>query len=118
MFFAAVSVDLCCFSKQVRSVFLYICVVFSKYNILVRQRYRKAQMLSHFFPLDRSIVKDWYRGELSKAIELASESDLAFVMYYAPWDAESQAVRQEFDIAAQHMHKYVRILALMLCLQN
>lgn len=53
------------------------------------------------------MVKDWYRGQLSEAISQASESDLAFVMYYAPWDAESQAVRHEFMIASQHLNKNV-----------
>lgn len=52
-------------------------------------------------------MKDWYRGQLSEAINQASESDLSFVMYYAPWDAESQAVRQEFIIASQHLSRYV-----------
>lgn len=59
-----------------------------------------------FFP-PGSYVKDWYRGQLSEAISQASEGDLAFVMYYAPWDAESQAVRQEFITVSQHLHKYV-----------
>lgn len=59
-----------------------------------------------FFGVD-TVVKDWYRGQLSEAINQASESDLAFVMYYAPWDAESQAVKQEFNLVANHMQKYV-----------
>lgn len=102
-------------TSKIRFV-IYLCS-FLKVQYFSTPKISKSPNAFPFFP-SGSIVKDWYRGELSKAIELASESDLAFVMYYAPWDAESQAVRQEFDIAAQHMHKYVRILAFMLCLQN
>lgn len=68
----------------------------------------KSPIAYPFFP-PGSYVKDWYRGELSEAITQASEGDLAFVMYYAPWDAESQAVRQEFMTVSQHLHKYVSI---------
>lgn len=40
-------------------------------------------------------------------IERVTEADFSFVMYYAPWDAESQAVRQEFEIVAQYYHSQV-----------
>jgi hypothetical protein len=54
-----------------------------------------------FFPRD-SPVADFFQGELSPAFEKISESDLSFVMYYAPWDAESQSVKIEFDILASY----------------
>lgn len=63
-----------------------------------------------FFP-KTSVITDWYRGELSAAIDKARESDIAFVMFYAPWDAESQAVRQEFDLAARYMQKQITFAA-------
>lgn len=64
-----------------------------------------------FFPHD-SIVNDWYHGELSEAIDKARESDIAFVMFYAPWDAESQAVRAQFDLAARYMGNEVSFAAI------
>lgn len=58
-----------------------------------------------------SIVTDWYRGQLSLAIEHARYSDITFIMYYAPWDAESQAARQEFEEVAKYMRKQVTFAA-------
>lgn len=63
-----------------------------------------------FFPKD-SIVIDWYRGQISKAIENARTSDIVFVMYYAPWDAQSQRTRREFELAANFMQNYVTFVA-------
>ncbi|KAJ8943292.1 hypothetical protein NQ318_017310 [Aromia moschata] len=63
-----------------------------------------------FFPRD-SIITDWYRGQISKAIEQARSSDIAFVMFYAPWDAESQAARKEFEATASYMQEYVTFAA-------
>lgn len=57
------------------------------------------------------MVKDWYKGQISTAIEHARLSDITFIMYYAPWDAESQAARQEFEEAAKYMKKYVTFAA-------
>lgn len=56
-----------------------------------------------------SIVLDFYKGHLGAAIERVTDADLSFVMYYAPWDAESQAVRQEFEAVARFHHKQVII---------
>ncbi|KAJ8979979.1 hypothetical protein NQ317_013728 [Molorchus minor] len=63
-----------------------------------------------FFSKD-SIVTDWYRGEISKAIEQAKSSDIAFVMFYAPWDADSQHARKEFEETAQYMQDFVKFSA-------
>ena len=59
-----------------------------------------------FFP-KTSMVADFYHGQLSPAFERISESDVSFVMYYAPWDAESQVVRVQFKIVAQYYYKQV-----------
>jgi len=55
-----------------------------------------------FFNGKDSPIIDFYNGELNPAFEKISESDLTFAMYYAPWDAESQAVRAEFDLLASY----------------
>lgn len=49
------------------------------------------------------MVTDWYRGQISAAIEQARTAEVAFVMFYAPWDAESQAVREHFQEAAEYL---------------
>ncbi|KAL4713233.1 hypothetical protein ACJJTC_013163 [Scirpophaga incertulas] len=49
---------------------------------------------------EQSVVTDWYRGELSSALAAINNNEISFVMYYAPWDAESQFVRGEFEKSA------------------
>ena len=63
-----------------------------------------------FFPRD-SRVTDWYKGQITAAIEEARASDLAFVMFYAPWDAESQNARRELELAAKYLHEKVAFAA-------
>ncbi|KAJ4443908.1 hypothetical protein ANN_05695 [Periplaneta americana] len=46
------------------------------------------------------------------AFERVSESDVSFVMYYAPWDAESQATRAQFKTVAQYYYKQVYFAAI------
>ncbi|XP_015521160.1 thioredoxin domain-containing protein 11 [Neodiprion pinetum] len=59
-----------------------------------------------------SLVLDFYKGHLGAAIERVTDADLSFVMYYAPWDAESQAVRQEFETVARFYHKQIFFAAI------
>lgn len=63
-----------------------------------------------FFNTD--LIKDWYKGQLSNALALINKEDISFVMYYAPWDAESQYVRGEFEIAARILNDRVIIIIL------
>lgn len=59
---------------------------------------------------EHSSVIDWYRGQLSNAMASVNNAEVAFVMYYAPWDAECQYVRGEFEKAAQIMSDRVGLL--------
>jgi hypothetical protein len=59
-----------------------------------------------FFEKD-SLVSDWYGGQLSGAMVRMTEYEVSFVMYYAPWDAESQHVRREFDKVAGALFRQV-----------
>ncbi|KZC05729.1 PREDICTED: thioredoxin domain-containing protein 11 [Dufourea novaeangliae] len=59
-----------------------------------------------------SIVLDFYKGHVGAVIEMVREADFSFVMYYAPWDAESQAVRPEFEKVAQHYDTQVFFAAI------
>ncbi|KAM3964486.1 LOW QUALITY PROTEIN: thioredoxin domain-containing protein 11 [Aphomia sociella] len=64
-----------------------------------------------FFSSD-SVVKDWYRGQLSNVLSTINRADVSFVMYYAPWDAECQYVRGEFEKAALILSDYVHFSAI------
>lgn len=59
-----------------------------------------------------SVVTDWYKGELSSAINKVNNVDVSFVMYYAPWDAESQYVRGEFEKTAMVLKDRVHFAAI------
>lgn len=59
---------------------------------------------------ESSLVLDFYKGHLSSLVDRVTDSDYSFVMYYAPWDAESQALKDEFEIAARYYHSQVHIL--------
>lgn len=52
-----------------------------------------------------SLVTDFYKGQFNEAVSRAAHNDLTFVMYYAPWDAESQIVRWEFEALARLYYK-------------
>ncbi|KAJ0177223.1 hypothetical protein K1T71_007232 [Dendrolimus kikuchii] len=59
-----------------------------------------------------SVVIDWYKGQLSSALAFINLADVSFVMYYAPWDAESQYVRGEFEKAANILYNRVHFSAI------
>ncbi|CAG9786160.1 unnamed protein product [Diatraea saccharalis] len=59
-----------------------------------------------------SVVTDWYRGQLGNALSVINSVDVSFVMYYAPWDAESQYVRGEFEKAASVLSDRVHFSAI------
>ncbi|XP_034830385.1 thioredoxin domain-containing protein 11 [Maniola hyperantus] len=71
----------------------------------------KVPQAVRFFYSD-SVVTDWYRGQLSNALASIHSEDVSFVMYYAPWDAESQYVRGEFDKAANILSDRVHFAAI------
>ncbi|CAH2037453.1 unnamed protein product, partial [Iphiclides podalirius] len=59
-----------------------------------------------------SVVTDWYRGQLANALAAVNLADVSFIMYYAPWDAESQHVRSEFEKAANVLNDRVHFSAI------
>ncbi|KAL0893064.1 hypothetical protein ABMA27_014711 [Loxostege sticticalis] len=71
---------------------------------------KHPQAVRFFSP--ESAVTDWYKGQLSKALTIVNSVDVSFVMYYAPWDAESQYVRGEFEKAASVLGERVHFSAI------
>lgn len=96
-------------AKEIGLLFL---AIFFTYAALTNDppKITKTPAAFPFFPKG-SIVTDYYRGQISQAYEAARESDIAFVMFYAPWDAKSQDTRKEFDLAARYMQKLVTFTA-------
>ncbi|XP_024891528.1 thioredoxin domain-containing protein 11 isoform X1 [Temnothorax curvispinosus] len=59
-----------------------------------------------------SLILDFYKGHLDAMIERITQADFSFVMYYAPWDAESQALRHEFESVARFYHPQIFFAAI------
>lgn len=53
-----------------------------------------------FFPKG-SVVTDWPDGRLTLAQSKVALSDLSFVLFYAPWCAESQHARVSYEYVAR-----------------
>ena len=53
---------------------------------------------------------DYHFGELLPVIKLLQDEELIFVMYYAPWCAESVRVRGEFIRAAKTIGEAVSMV--------
>ncbi|CAH1956000.1 unnamed protein product [Acanthoscelides obtectus] len=92
--------------------FAIFCVIMVTLTALTKDppKISKPPAAYPFFPKG-SLVTDWFRGHVSKAIEYSRTNDIAFIMFYAPWDAESQSAKKEFEIAAKYMQDYVSFSA-------
>ncbi|XP_075231558.1 thioredoxin domain-containing protein 11 [Lycorma delicatula] len=96
-----------------REVCFVLAIIFTTYAAVLNTNSTnsKGPPPAPFFSKS-SLVTDYYSGELRKMLKKASEVELMFIMYYAPWDAESQNLRKEFEIAAEHHHKQVFFAAI------
>lgn len=53
-------------------------------------------------------MTDIYTGDVNTLTERLLASDLSLVVYYAPWDRDSQLLRWELEKAARYHHEQVR----------
>ncbi|KAL0278669.1 UNVERIFIED_CONTAM: hypothetical protein PYX00_000422 [Menopon gallinae] len=96
-----------------RELFLLLAFIFSSYAALFisSPKIGKPPSPTPFFSKN-SVVSDYYKGTVNLAFQRASKADLTVIMYYAPWDAESQAVRSEYEAAAHLLHEEVFFTAI------
>lgn len=59
-----------------------------------------------------SLVEDWPSGDLFKAQAKVTLSELSFVLFYAPWSAESQHARDPYDFAAKLFYRQAYFAAI------
>ncbi|KYN11957.1 PREDICTED: thioredoxin domain-containing protein 11 isoform X1 [Trachymyrmex cornetzi] len=71
----------------------------------------KPPIAKPFFD-QNSVILDFYKGHLDAMIERLTQADFSFIMYYAPWDAESQALRHEFESVARFYHPQIFFAAI------
>lgn len=88
------------------------CFIFAAYAAITHDppKVSKSPAAYPFFPTN-SVIKDFYRGQILEAIEQARSSDFSFLMFYAPWDAESQAAKAEFLKTANYLKENVAFAA-------
>ncbi|KAF7265238.1 hypothetical protein GWI33_021346 [Rhynchophorus ferrugineus] len=93
------------------------CLIFVAYAAITKDppKISKAPTAYPFFPKN-SVVKDFYKGQINEAIEEARSSDFSFLMFYAPWDAESQSARKEILATANYLKNNI-VFAAVNCWQ-
>ena len=74
--------------------------MFHYFSFHQKQIQKTAPTPHRFFPSHSNVV-DYPFGNLAPVIKLLEDEELIFVMYYAPWSAESVRVRGEFIKAAR-----------------
>ena len=101
------------FSYARENICFFLAIIFTALAVLHNSppKVSKPPLAKPFFN-QSSVVLDFYKGHLEAMIERVTEADFSFVMYYAPWDAESQAVRQEFEEAARYYHTQIFFAAI------
>jgi len=60
---------------------------------------RAARKPSPFFP-EKSLVRDYFTGDVFWAFKDAGHYEGSFFLFYAPWDRESQEARRHLDTVA------------------
>ncbi|XP_068631740.1 thioredoxin domain-containing protein 11 [Battus philenor] len=101
------------FNMLIKEMIFCIALALTTYGAIhsAPSKVSKHPQATKFFSAD-SVVTDWYRGQLSKALTTVNLADVSFIMYYAPWDAESQFVRGEFEMAANVLSDRVHFAAI------
>lgn len=59
-----------------------------------------------------SFVDDWPAGDLFKTQAKVTLSELSFVLFYAPWSADSQRARETYDFMAKLFYKQAYFAAI------
>ncbi|XP_014261865.1 thioredoxin domain-containing protein 11-like isoform X2 [Cimex lectularius] len=79
-----------------RAIFFIFAAIFAAYASILHsnQKTQRGSPAEPFF--DHPNIRDFYQGSLSELMHEITHVDFSFVMFYAPWDADCQDVKQEF----------------------
>ncbi|KAJ8665286.1 hypothetical protein QAD02_006948 [Eretmocerus hayati] len=101
------------FSYARETICFFLAVAFTALAALHSSppRVSKPPLAKPFFN-ESSLVLDFYKGHLSALVDRVTDSDFSFVMYYAPWDADSQDLKDEFEKVAQYYHSQIFFAAI------
>ncbi|XP_076075013.1 thioredoxin domain-containing protein 11-like [Mytilus galloprovincialis] len=62
-----------------------------------------------FFPAGSAVI-DFPYGNMNPIVDLLQKEEILFVMYYAPWCAQSVSVREEYQKAAKYLIDKVKFV--------
>lgn len=79
--------------------------------VLVQSRGPYIKPSTPFFPR-HSLISDFYTGDIVGLTERLLMSDLSCVVYYAPWDRDSQVLRWELEKVARYHHEQIYFAAI------
>lgn len=85
---------------------MLFCNIFKILTICRQSKTKRGSPAVPFFHNEN--IKDFYQGDLKQLMLDISEVDFAFVMFYAPWDADSQDIKSEFIEASEFYSHLVR----------
>ncbi|XP_053384663.1 thioredoxin domain-containing protein 11-like isoform X2 [Mercenaria mercenaria] len=94
------------------SFILLFTLYFKSGNSFHEKQITQPASLPHKFFPSHSRVADYPFGNLQPVIKLLGDEELIFVMYYAPWCAQSVRVRGEFMRAAKVLYNSVKFAAI------
>lgn len=79
----------------------------SKYNFRRSLRTRKAPAPTKFFNSNNPFITEFEYGQLKELWAKFEQNEVAFVLYYAPWDSECVRARNEIEVVANHYGQQV-----------
>lgn len=88
--------------KMVQDCVLLLTVLYSVIGVISNasiSKERASPPPSRFFHKN-SLVEDYWRGNVFRAFQDATQFENSFIMYYAAWDADSQEARYTMEAVA------------------
>ena len=94
--------------SRYREILIAALLLFSILNAIHTEDLatRSAALPIKFFP-HSSLIVDFEDGDLQKLSTFASQREITFVMYYAPWDAECIRFRKEYETVFKHFEDQI-----------
>lgn len=98
--------------KWYRELFLVTILLICIFNAIRTSNLitRKTRLPDDFFP-PNSLIHDYKFGQIQELSQLAFQNEVTFVMYYAPWNADCIAFRNEYLKISKHYKSQISFAA-------
>lgn len=71
---------------------------------------RKTPTPKKFFTSNNPFIVEFEFGQLKELWNRMVQNEIAFIMFYAPWDSDCIRARAEFEIVASHYGQQVELI--------